>query len=963
MINTNDFDYNFYIHIYKDLKKNGINTFEKAYKHLIDSGINENRYYTFEDSKIFYENSWQLYINHNSDLKNIKTEFDAYQHYMLHGKKEDRKLYELEIKDINNFNWDLFEIKFYTKINNLKLKNEDDIKKHFKQNGYKLNLLHGIKHSEIYFKYDWDKYISDHDDLLGFNRKNAFIHYINFGQKEERKIFEKYDINLKLVNFNWKFYLLANNDLISNNITDKKTALKHFKSCGYKEDRPYSHYHYLLYINHDWIKYSDMYNLNKNELNSFKYYLRSGMNNQHKIYFSINEGNFYKQFFIEFNNLKDLKTFDECKLYYLKLKTKIPYSYEHYLIYKLFNWVKIFDNNKNYFNTCEINNHQQLLIEYVNNHNKFKIKLILNENVDDIYKLDNIDTIFTNTSLIKQIIHKNIIYNDSSFLLDLYDIQNKLQTILSFYFEFLTIPPGFEFNKFEYNNENLRFTFIVSSFNNKDNIYNNLLSIIYQNYSNWKIYYTNDFSNDNTHELFHQIVEEYNLKDKIHYEFNEVNMKQSYSKYNSYKILKNNDIVCILDGDDWLSTNEALSILADEYNNSNNLVIYSGYHVYYDNKIDKTVHGTEYPDIVKESSGYRKYKNWLFTHLKTGYAWLFKKIPIDYFKMNNKWLDRCTDLAEMYSVCEIANTNVKHLDKILYVYNKKNSIIYDNSYYNDHNSDIRKNTEEHIKNLKPLSVYLPKIYVINLENREDLKQQMIENFAKFNIKDYEFFKALNGYTNKKIKNRYDEYNLKYDNNLIPQVTLTVTKKHINSLGALGIIYSTIELYKNINKNKDIDHVLILEDDVYLHKDFNILYNIINRETIGKDFIYLGFNSLSIELNNIFKNESNKNLIELQKNHYYEGGIYGAYSYICSRKYREHVISLGVDFYINNNINLDSAINIFLGNDEVEHVKNDLTFYIFNTHLFIPEVRKNGINISRSDNFYKDRFINLDNYLI
>ena len=70
MINTNDFDYNFYIHIYKDLKKNGINTFEKAYKHLIDSGINENRYYTFEDSKIFYENSWQLYINHNSDLKN-----------------------------------------------------------------------------------------------------------------------------------------------------------------------------------------------------------------------------------------------------------------------------------------------------------------------------------------------------------------------------------------------------------------------------------------------------------------------------------------------------------------------------------------------------------------------------------------------------------------------------------------------------------------------------------------------------------------------------------------------------------------------------------------------------------------------------------------------------------------------------------------------------------------------------
>ena len=94
------------------------------------------------------------------------------------------------------------------------------------------------------------------------------------------------------------------------------------------------------------------------------------MNNQHKIYFSINEGNFYKKFFIEFNNLKDLKTFDECKLYYLKLKIKIPYSYEHYLIYKLFDWEKIFENNINYFNTCEINNSKQLLIEYINNYNK-----------------------------------------------------------------------------------------------------------------------------------------------------------------------------------------------------------------------------------------------------------------------------------------------------------------------------------------------------------------------------------------------------------------------------------------------------------------------------------------------------------------------------------------------------------------------------------------------------------------
>ena len=45
-------------------------------------------------------------------------------------------------------------------------------------------------------------------------------------------------------------------------------------------------------------------------------------------------------------------------------------------------------------------------------------------------------------------------------------------------------------------------------------------------------------------------------------------------------------------------------------------------------------------------------------------------------KKNDKWLDRCTDLAEMYSVSEMAGIKVKHLKKILYVYNKKNSIKY-----------------------------------------------------------------------------------------------------------------------------------------------------------------------------------------------------------------------------------------------------------------------------------------------
>lgn len=964
MINSKDFDFNFYISFYEDLRKNNINNFEKAFNHLNKLGIKENRFYSFEHSKIYYENSWLLYIKNNEDLKkNIKNEFDAYNHYMNYGKKEKRTLIKININNINIFNWDMFEHSFYNKINNFNFKNKNDSINHFKKIGYKLNLLHSVKDSNLYYNYDWDRYISDYDDLENFDFNKAFIHYIEYGEKENRKIFKKNDIESKLINFNWKFYILANNDLIQHKIIDKNSAIKHFKSNGFKENRLYSQYHYLLYINYNWEEYSKTYKLNLNDLDAFKHYMKNGINNNHKINYSINENNFYKDFFINFNSLDNLNSFEDSKKYYLKLENKIPYSYQHFLIYNLFDWKNIYDNNINYLNTYQIYDHKNLFINYINNYNKFKCKLILNNDLNLIYNFDNIHKLFDNNSLLKNIIKKNIIYNDKDFLHKLFNIQTILKDKLSFNFEFFITPPGFTFSDYYFDNETQRFTFVISSFNNKDNIYFNILSIIYQNYSNWKIYYTNDASTDNTDELFHKIVDEYNIKDKVNYILNKENMKQSYCKYNNYKLLKNNDIVCLLDGDDWLSNNNVLSLLSHEYYTTNNLIIYGGYDVYYNNKIEKSVKGGEYPLDVKKNSSYRKYKNWLFTHLKTGYAWLFKKIPEFYLQINNSWLDRCTDLAEMYCVSEIANLNVKHLNKILYIYNKKNSIQYDTSYYNDHDSKIRKKIENHVKNLTPLKIFLPNIYIINLKNRNDLKNQIIDQLNNFNIDNYYFFEALNGYTNKNIKDKYDEYNLIYDNNLISQTTLTVNKKHINSLGALGIIFSTIELYKKINENKNIDHALILEDDVYFHKNFNILYSILQNEIIDKDFIYLGFNSTSLELNNIFKKNNYLNLIKLQDKHCFDGGIYGAYSYICSRKFRNFIINLGIKFYINNNVSLDAAINIFININDEKYVKNDLTFYIYNEHLFIPEVRKNGINSIRNDNFYKERFINLDNYLI
>lgn len=964
MNSIKDFDYVFYINYYSDLKKNKITNYERALKHYKNNGIKEKRFFSFEHSKIWYENSWVLYKMKNVDLKKIiKNEKDAFEHYMNFGIKEDRKIYPISVAYLDKFNWDLFEYKFYAEINHLDFKNKNEAIVHFKNIGRKLNLMHDTKHSNLFYNHDWDRYITEYDDLDFIVVKDAFFHYLDYGKKEGRKLFRKDDLNAKIDIFNWKFYLEINNDLILNNICDKEKALKHFKNVGHKESRLYSHYHYLIYINHDWKRYSTMYKLKKQPIDAFKYYISSGIKMNHKIFHIISKQNFYTDFFKSINKLDDLDSFDKCKKYYLKLNKKIPYSYEQYLIYILFDWKKMYDVHLEYYETLQIYNSDDFFKEYIYNYQKYRVKLLLNDDIDRIYNFEKIDELFSNSTLTNNIINYNLIYNDQDFIKELINIQKKLNELLSFNFNFIKIPPGFEFKDYIYNNGNYTYAIIISSFNNQNNIYNNLLSVIYQNYKNWKIYYTNDASSDNTDELFHKIVEKFNIKEKIVYFKNDINMRQSFCKNRSYKYLKDFDIVTLLDGDDWLASNNVLSLLSEEYSKSNNtLIVYSGYHVYYENKIYKTVHGNEYPEEIKQNKSYRSHPSWLFTHLKTGYAWLFKKIPDEYFMFENNWLDRCTDLAEMYSAAELAGKNVKHLKEILYVYNKQNSLKYNTSYYNDYNSDKRKTIEEYVKTLRPLNIHLPKIFIINLKNRIDLKNKLKDQFNIIGIKNIEFFEALNGYTNDIIKEKYDEYLLKFNNKKISDITLGVTKKHINSLGALGVIYSTIELYKKINENNNLNHVIILEDDVYIHKNFINYYQILNSDLYDKDYIYLGFNSLSSKINKLL-NENEIKLIELNDISLAEATLYGAYSYICSRKYREFIISLGINFFIDNNVNLDAAINIYLGKDEIKTVKNDLKFYILNNHLFIPEVRKNGINEVRTNNFYKERFINLDNYLI
>ena len=939
----NDFNDSFYLELYPDVKKN-------PKDHYNTIGKKQKRFYSNEHATIYYEYCWQTYLDSNPDLtqNKVKNEREAFIHYMKNGKEEGRKIKKHNNKiDIDNFNWDLFQWTFYKTIYpDLKIKNEKQAIDHFKKIGYKQNRLHSIRDSYLYDSFDWHRYKKDYDDLHKLSPNQAFMHYIQYGKEEGRKISKKNNLQIKLPEFHWEFYLLMNPDLSKNKINTFQEALHHFTRNGYKEDRFYSKSQYILFMNHNWTKYSNDYELDMDEKKAFIYYYKYGQNKNHQLESLFHDKNFYQDFYIEFNDLFDKMTFDECKDHYLRSNKKSIFSFEHYLIRYFFQWD---ENKSDWKSSC-----MRTIFEIPNQ------KLNLHIHYQKILKNENLELLFLKVDTLKKLIKKNILHHNDSFVNEIIQFQNKVNEIITNKIQLIDIPLFFTFQKSISFHQDITFSFVISSFNNEKNIINNILSVIYQNYSNWEIFYTNDASTDKTHDLWMDICNDYNLYDKVHYVHNSHNKKQSYSKFHSYQKIHNENIVVILDGDDWLSRSDALSILYNHYCNSNKLVLYSGYQVYYQDKIDKDVIGCEYPNHIKKSGKYRKYKGWHFTHIKTGFAWLFKKIPKEYFQFENKWLDRCTDLAEMYVVSEIAKEKVGHIPETLCVYNKNNSIHYQNSYYNDYDSSKRKSIEKYVKELPPIHIHLPPIYVIHLSDKKDLFEHLKNQFHYTKILNYTFFDAINGYEDEKVLALYDQYKELYNEKKIPQVTLTVEKMHIHNEGALGVIFSTIELYKKINETS-IDHAFILEDDVYFHKNFNELYTVTNTDLQGKDFIYMGYNSIAPEIKEVAIETHNFHL--LSKKILIKDGIYGAYAYICSRKFRDHIISLGVDYFIQSNTNLDMSFNILNYEKDPCFTKNELSFYLYHDHLCIPEVRKDGIQNKRDASFYNERSLNLDNYFI
>jgi glycosyltransferase involved in cell wall biosynthesis len=210
-----------------------------------------------------------------------------------------------------------------------------------------------------------------------------------------------------------------------------------------------------------------------------------------------------------------------------------------------------------------------------------------------------------------------------------------------------------------------RFVIVIPSYKNKEWARKNLLSALNQQYPLFRIIYTDDFSQDGTVEEVESIINQYDLSNKISFVKNTERLGAMANMYNMVHSCQDDEIIVVLDGDDWLANSQVLDRLNKEYSKGNVWITYGQYKSYPDNGIGCS---RQIPQNVINNNSFRKF-NWCSSHVRTYYAWLFKKINKEDFLYNGKFLEMTSDLAAMFPMLEMAGFRQSFIPDILYIYN------------------------------------------------------------------------------------------------------------------------------------------------------------------------------------------------------------------------------------------------------------------------------------------------------
>ncbi|MEN9343768.1 MAG: hypothetical protein RLZZ453_555 [Chlamydiota bacterium] len=206
------------------------------------------------------------------------------------------------------------------------------------------------------------------------------------------------------------------------------------------------------------------------------------------------------------------------------------------------------------------------------------------------------------------------------------------------------------------------FVIVIPSYNNQQWCVANLSSVLSQDYTNYRIIYIDDSSSDGTKALADAFAVNYPRVTVIH---NTQRVGALCNTYRAVSMCKPEEIVAILDGDDWFANTQVLKKLNEVYADPDVWMTY-GQFQYYPSGYPGWARAV--PDSIIEKNDVRNY-DWVTTHLKTFYASLFHKIKVEDLFFNSWFYTMAGDLAYTLPICEMAGRHARFIPDVLYIYN------------------------------------------------------------------------------------------------------------------------------------------------------------------------------------------------------------------------------------------------------------------------------------------------------
>ena len=237
---------------------------------------------------------------------------------------------------------------------------------------------------------------------------------------------------------------------------------------------------------------------------------------------------------------------------------------------------------------------------------------------------------------------------------------------------------------------------ISSSRNTKNFSIKNLESTLNQYYSNYRIIWIDDASDDGTPEIVEEYLKKNDQLNKVTFIKNKNRLWAAQNYYTAIHTCKDNEVIVIVDGDDWLAHDKVLQVVNNAYQ-GNVWLTYGN---------DEPIIPMSYkcsqkiPTHIIKSNSIRSYK-WATGHLRTFYTWLFKKIKLEDFMYEGTFTKAFWDTNSMFPMVEMAGEHTLFIEEILYIYNNTTD-------YNDSKmEDYHKKRRVHKSRLQTFNKYEP----------------------------------------------------------------------------------------------------------------------------------------------------------------------------------------------------------------------------------------------------------------